>query len=185
MKTNSKKSISQEKQAEKEKEIKGKMNKQIQANILIAIGLMIYFLLLSTLYQTIGQIKVLEIIEILSIVFLFVAIFVIEKAYKKDDGRLAIHSIEAIVIAAHTLSIRYVVTKYDFSFSLYITVSSYIFAIYYVFKSIVIYTRERRKILETFSDIPEITKKEEPKVKEAKKRNNKSKNDEGNRTAYQ
>ena len=41
MKTNSKKSISQEKQAEKEKEIKGKMNKQIQANILMAIGSMI------------------------------------------------------------------------------------------------------------------------------------------------
>ena len=133
VKANSKKSLSQEKQAKKEKEIKGNMNKKIQVNILIAIGLMLYFLLLSTLYQTIGQIKVLEIIEILSIVFLFIAIFIMERAYKKDDGRLAIFSIEAIIIAAHTLSIGYVVTKYDFSFSLYITVSSYLFAIYYVF----------------------------------------------------
>ena len=158
----------------KEKEFKGKMNKQIQSNILIAIALMIYFLILSTTYQILGQMTVLSATKILAIVLLLLGIFVMERAYKKDDGKLAIHSIEVLFIAAHTLSIRYVVAKYDFSFPLYITVSSYIFAIYFVFKSIIIYTKQRKEYLESFSDIPEITKKEEPIVKEAKKRNNKN-----------
>ena len=158
----------------KEKEFKGKMNKQIQSNILIAIALMIYFLILSTTYQILGQMTVLSATKILAIALLLLGIFVMERAYKKDDGKLAIHSIEVLVIAAHTLSIRYVVAKYDFSFPLYITVSSYIFAIYFVFKSIIIYTKQRKEYLESFSDIPEITKKEEPIVKEAKKRNNKN-----------
>lgn len=158
----------------KEKEFKGKMNKQIQSNILIAIALMIYFLILSTTYQILGQMTVLSATKILAIVLLLLGIFVMERAYKKDDGKLAIHSIEVLLIAAHTLSIRYVVAKYDFSFPLYITVSSYIFAIYFVFKSIIIYTKQRKEYLESFSDIPEITKKEEPIVKEAKKRNNKN-----------
>lgn len=158
----------------KEKEFKGKMNKQIQSNILIAIALMIYFLILSTTYQILGQMTVLSATKILAIVLLLLGIFVMERAYKKDDGKLAIHSIEVLVIAAHTLSIRYVVAKYNFSFPLYITVSSYIFAIYFVFKSIIIYTKQRKEYLESFSDIPEITKKEEPIVKEAKKRNNKN-----------
>lgn len=158
----------------KEKEFKGKMNKQIQSNILIAIALMIYFLILSTTYQILGQMTVLSATKILAIALLLLGIFVMERAYKKDDGKLAIHSIEVLVIAAHTLSIRYVVAKYNFSFPLYITVSSYIFAIYFVFKSIIIYTKQRKEYLESFSDIPEITKKEEPIVKEAKKRNNKN-----------
>ena len=158
----------------KEKEFKGKMNKQIQSNILIAIALMIYFLILSTTYQILGQMTVLSATKVLAIVLLLLGIFVMERAYKKDDGKLAIHSIEVLVIAAHTLSIRYVVAKYNFSFPLYITVSSYIFAIYFVFKSIIIYTKQRKEYLESFSDIPEITKKEEPIVKEAKKRNNKN-----------
>ena len=158
----------------KEKEFKGKMNKQIQSNILIAIALMIYFLILSTTYQILGQMTVLSATKILAIVLLLLGIFVMERAYKKDDGKLAIHSIEVLLIAAHTLSIRYVVAKYNFSFPLYITVSSYIFAIYFVFKSIIIYTKQRKEYLESFSDIPEITKKEEPIVKEAKKRNNKN-----------
>lgn len=170
MEKNIKKIKEKEKQSNKQREIRSITNKRIQSNIIVAIILMLYFLVLSLTYQNLGETIVLQALEVLSMIYLFIGIFVMEKAYKKDNGELAIYSIEILVIAAHTLSIQYVVTKYDFSLPLYVTVSSYIFAIYYVFKSIIIYTKQRRKYLDTFSDIPEITKKEKPSVKEAKKR---------------
>lgn len=171
MEKNIKKIKEKEKQSNKQREIRSITNKRIQSNIIIAIILMLYFLVLSLTYQNLGEVIVLQALEVLSMIYLFIGIFVMERAYKKDSGELGIYSIEILVIAAHTLSIQYVVTKYDFSLPLYVTVSSYIFAIYYVFKSIIIYTKQRRKYLDTFSDIPEITKKERPSVKEAKKRN--------------
>ena len=171
MEKNIKKIKEKEKQSNKQREIRSITNKRIQSNIIVAIILMLYFLVLSLTYQNLGEVIVLQALEVLSMIYLFIGIFVMERAYKKDSGELGIYSIEILVIAAHTLSIQYVVTKYDFSLPLYVTVSSYIFAIYYVFKSIIIYTKQRRKYLDTFSDIPEITKKEKPSVKEAKKRN--------------
>lgn len=171
MEKNIKKIKEKEKQSNKQREIRSITNKRIQSNIIVAIILMLYFLVLSLTYQNLGEVIVLQALEVLSMIYLFIGIFVMERAYKKDSGELGIYSIEILVIAAHTLSIQYVVTKYDFSLPLYVTVSSYIFAIYYVFKSIIIYTKQRRKYLDTFSDIPEITKKERPSVKEAKKRN--------------
>lgn len=171
MEKNIKKIKEKEKQSNKQREIRSITNKRIQSNIIVAIILMLYFLVLSLTYQNLGEAIVLQALEVLSMIYLFIGIFVMERAYKKDSGELGIYSIEILVIAAHTLSIQYVVTKYDFSLPLYVTVSSYIFAIYYVFKSIIIYTKQRRKYLDTFSDIPEITKKERPSVKEAKKRN--------------
>ena len=171
MEKNIKKIKEKEKQSNKQREIRSITNKRIQSNIIVAIILMLYFLVLSLTYQNLGEVIVLQALEVLSMIYLFIGIFVMERAYKKDSDELGIYSIEILVIAAHTLSIQYVVTKYDFSLPLYVTVSSYIFAIYYVFKSIIIYTKQRRKYLDTFSDIPEITKKEKPSVKEAKKRN--------------
>ena len=166
------------KQSIKQKEIKMKTNKRIQSNVLIAIILMIHFLAISVTYQKLGEELVLNALEIISMVILFIGIIVMERAYKKDNGELAIYSIEILIIAAHTLSIQYVVTKFDFSLPLYVTVSSYVFAIYYVFKSIIIYTKQRREYLDSFSDIPEITKKEKPIVKEAKKRTKTKDSDE-------
>ena len=63
--------------------------------------------------------------------------------------------------------------KYNFRF--YVLTFSYIFSTYYVLKCIIIYTKERRKYLESLSDISDLVKEDKPIVKEAKKRNNKSK----------
>ena len=58
---------------------------------------------------------------------------------------------------------------YEFDFRTYLLTSAFVFAIYYILKSIIIYTRARIKYLKTLSDISEIVK-DEPVVKEAKKR---------------
>ena len=72
-------------------------------------------------------------------------------------------------LAAHTLSIVHVVEFQKFNFAIYILVSSYIFSIYYLFKSLFIYTKEKRDYLNSLSDIKEIVANE-PIKKEATKR---------------
>ena len=81
-----------------------------------------------------------------------------------------ITAIELIVISMYSLSILHIIRKYNFEFKLYLTASSYICAIYYVLKSIIIYTQSKRKILLEASDVKEIVKKEEPVKKEATKK---------------
>ena len=93
-----------------------------------------------------------------------------EKAYKKDKASVAIGGIECICFAFHTLSIMHITQLYKYDFKIYVLVSSYIISIYYVLKSIIIYTKGIKKYLDTFSDVSEIVKKEEPLKKEAKRR---------------
>ena len=68
---------------------------------------------------------------------------------------------------------RNVVEVSAIDFNVYIVTSSYLFSIYFVFKSMIIYTIEKRKYLKSLSDIKQIVINE-PIKKEAKK-NNKNK----------
>ena len=75
------------------------------------------------------------------------------------------------MLAIHTLTIRIVVNKIKIDFDKYVLYSTYTFAIYYVLKSMIIYTIEKKKYLDSLSDIHEIVNNE-PVKKEAKKRKN-------------
>lgn len=155
---------------EKDNNIQNNANKELFINISIAIAIMIYFIFVNLGYTNIAT-NILEVdLKTFALLFLGIAIFIFEKAYRKDDGKLAIYGIEALVLASYTLSIMHVVTICNFYFKYYILTSSYIFAIYYVLKDIVIYTKERQNYLNSLSDIAEIVKKDEPNKKEAKKR---------------
>ena len=120
----------------------------------------------------------------------FVAIYIIEKAYKEDDGVKAIDGIEVLVLATAVLSLEYITNRFKFQFNSYSSTVSYIFAIYFVLKSIVIYTKGRKEVEKSLSDIEEIVKKEEPIKKEATKKRkekveeieNKEKNKQENKT---
>ena len=154
------------------KEISQEIIKKIFINILTAVGIMLYFIILNMAYSAIKQERLVNDIEVFSGIFLIIGIVILEIAYKKDNGNIAITGIEFLIISLHSLSIMHMITLFKYDFRLYLLVSSYIFAIYYVLKSIIIYTKERKDYLESLSDIPEIVKKDEPIKKEAKKRNN-------------
>ena len=89
-------------------------------------------------------------------IFLFISIYIIEKAYKKDDGNLAIQGIEVLVLSTYTLTSEHITNKFDFDFKKYSLVASYIFAIYFILKSIVVYTKGRKEVAQNLSDIREI-----------------------------
>ena len=148
------------------------IRKKIFSNILMAIGIMVYFIVINFAYIRLDEKKLINGLKLVSILILFLSIIIFEIAYHKDSGKIAINGIEMLMLAIHTLTIWNVVNKIDISFQTYILFSTYAFAIYYVLKSMLIYTREKRKYVKGLSDIHEIVSKD-PIKKEAKKRKNK------------
>ena len=147
--------------------------KTIFFNILKAIALILYFFAINIALKYIEEKVIYEYIKIFSIVYLLFGIIYLEKAYKNDSTKSVVFAIELFIISAHTLSIEYVISKFKFELQIYLLCSSYIFAIYYVLKSIIIYTKAKAKYMKSFSDVPEIVKNEKPIVKEAKKKEEK------------
>ena len=155
------------------KEIKNEANKEIFSNIIIAIILLAYFFIIQITCSRFMQNDIFEYLEIPATIFFLLGLFFFERSYKKDSGKIFLRGLEFVVISGHTLSIEYVVTKYNFDIQLYLTVSSYVFAIYYVLKSIIIYTKMRKEYLKSLSDISDIVREDKPLKKEAiKKKNN-------------
>ena len=164
------------------KEISKEILKKIFINVLKAIGIIIYFMILNILYTKIQQNSLMKIIEIFSGLFLLGGLIQLEVAYKKDSGEIAITAIELLCLSLHTLTIMHIVTILKYDFRIYILASSYLISIYYILKSNVIYTKEKRKYLTSLSDISDIVKKDEPIKKEAKKRVHKSEEKQKNKT---
>ena len=144
---------------------------KIFKNLLSAIGVMLYFIVLNFAYTRMDLQRLVQDIEVFAGVFLVLGIGLLEKAYKTDKGEFALNGIELMALSLHSLSIMHVITLFKYDFRLYLLTSSYIISIYYVFKSIVIYTKDRKEYLKELSDISEIVKEDEPVKKEAKKRN--------------
>ena len=142
--------------------------KKIWVNISIAAILMLYFIIVNILYNKLNHESLILTLKTLSVIIMAISIIIFEIAYKKDDGIIAITGIEILITAFHTLSILHVVQVSAFDFRIYILTSSYLFAIYFVLKSMIIYTMEKRKYLKSLSDIKNIVKNE-PTRKDAKR----------------
>ncbi len=164
------------------KEISQEILKKIFINLVKAIGITVYFMILNILYTKIQQDSLIKIIETFSGLFLLGGLIQLEIAYKKDSGEIAITAIELLCLSLHTLTIMHIVTVLKYDFRVYLLTSSYLISIYYILKSIVIYTKEKRKYLTSLSDISDIVKKEEPVKKEAKKRVHKLEEKQKNKT---
>ena len=160
------------------KEINEKHMKKIYLNVLKAIIIMLYFFVLNVAYSNVSAGYLEKGIEICTMIFLFVAIFIFEVAYKKDNDDLAIQGIEILILATYTLTSQHITKKFEFNFKSYSLVASYIFAIYFILKCIVIYTKGRKEMAEDLSDIKEIVKKDEPVKKEATKKQHKKRENE-------
>ena len=144
--------------------------KTIFKNLVRAILVMLYFITLNFAYTRMNLERLIGDIEVFSGVFLVLGLLALEKSYKEEKGSTAITAIELMALSMHSLSIMHVITMMKYDFRTYLLTSSYIIAIYYVFKAIVIYTMQKRKELKELSDISEIVKEDEPIKKEAKKR---------------
>ena len=152
----------------KEQELKNR--KKIFFNLLIAIFVMIYLVGINLIYGQVQDDGIIKVLKISTIIFLIIGLLLIEISNKKGKASYLVSAVEALVFSAHNLTTMHTIKLYDFDFKAYIITSSYIFSIYYVLKTIIIYTKGRRDYLKSLSDISDIVKKEEPLKKEATKK---------------
>ena len=139
-------------------ERKNKINKSIFHNIAISNVIMLYFIFIVLGYQTITPDKFIIDLQVFSVITMGISIIVFEKAYKKDSTEYAIHGIESLFLSIVTLISIYVFSKYREKFADIMIIVCYLFAIYYVAKSIIIYLKMKTKALERTSDIRKIVK---------------------------
>ena len=177
-KKNEQKNIQQKKDNENEdnkvsKKVPKEIKKRILKNISVAIIVVAYFLVLILAHQNMRLERLAGDIEIFAIAYLVSGLIVLEKAYKKDNGKWAITSIELLVLAFHTLSINHMINILKCDFNKYLLISSGVFSIYFILKAIVIYTKDRKEYLDSLSDISEIVNEDKPIIKEATKKSKK------------
>ena len=127
------------------KEALGTVIKPVFNNIVVAIIVMLYFIFLILGFYNIEN-SVYEVdLKVFAMCILFIAIMLLEKAYRDDNGKIAAFGIEAIVISIITLGLIYVNLMFSSSYIITVLIASYILAIYYVAKSIVLYQRGKNK----------------------------------------
>ena len=148
------------------KEVKESLRKEIFTNIIICTCLVAYFLFLFL--GSVDKTKAVRVIDlkIFSIIYLAASIILFETAYKKDNGKIAIHGIEILLVAIMTLFLPYIIFELDSKYQkIYYFVGEYI-AAYYVIKCICIAIIRKRKYSKDVSDIKEIIKKEKRIIKD-------------------
>lgn len=141
-------------------DIKGKIRKEIFVNIVIAAALVVYFTFL--ILGSVGTIKNVRSMDfnIFSIIILGVSIYLFEISYRKDNGKLAMFGIEALVTAIFTLFLPYIIFELDeMHKKYYLMIGGYI-AVYYIIKCIYISFKIKKEHMKELSDIKDIVKKE-------------------------
>lgn len=147
------------KQTKLSKDEKKKINRKIFQNIVMAIGIVVYFIFINLGFNNIEESTYLTDLKVFGAVAIGITIILFEKAYKKDSGELTIYGIEMLIIAICTLLTNYIY-KFHYSKYMYIITSiAMLFAVYYVGKSIVIYVKMKNKALKKASDIHKIVRK--------------------------
>ncbi len=144
-------------------EVKDKIKREVFTNIVVGSVIITYFIFI--VLGSVGSVKNVRIIDlnIFSFLFLGIAIFLFEIAYRKDDGKLAVYGIESLVVAIFTLFLPYIIFELDGAHKKYYLMSSIYIAVYYIVKSIYISTKTKSKYMNNISDVKEIVKKEKTK----------------------
>lgn len=142
------------------KEEKEKIYKRIFQDILVALGIVVYYIFLNLGYINIEESIFLTDLKVFSISILLISIVFFEYSYKKDNGKTAIYGIEILVLAITTLASIYILDIWKEEFSIFIAIFSGVFCIYYFIKTYYIYKKMKKDYYKSLSDIKEIIKKE-------------------------
>ena len=133
------------------------MLQKLFQNIGLAIMVLVYFNFIVLGFINIQSNVFLTDIKVFSMAMLIIAIGVFEFAYKKESGRYAIHGIEILILAFVTMALLYINLMWQDKFIPIAVFISYVFCIYYVVKSIIIYCKIKKKY--TASEIKKMIKK--------------------------
>lgn len=143
------------------KEQREKIYNKIFKEFGIAILIFIYFFFLNLGYIRIESNLFKNDLYTFAGILVISSILLFESAYRKDNGEIALHGVELLVLATITLFMPYIYfyrgSKFKF---LYSTLPIYI-SIYYLIKGFIIYKIEVKKYRDSLSDVKEILNDEE------------------------
>ncbi len=148
---------------EENKKISIKFSKKIKIlvfiNIIIALVLAIYFFLMNLSLIQVDMKLNLKIYNIASIIISVLSVVLLEISYKKENGYIFLHGIEAFVVSIVTL---YIINVYMVNINLYnniILVIPLVIGAYYIIKALTIYIKMKKEDLKQKNDISEIVKR--------------------------
>ena len=144
--------------------------RDIATNIVYLILIIIYFITFNTQGSLLTTEVLIQYTNISSLVFLLIGVMLIEMGFRKEKCKILINGLEFLVLAIFTLLIKHMPKVLGYTLLDYTKIVTYSFAIYYILKSGVMYTKMKQDQLKSLSDIKEIVK-DEP-IKKATKRKN-------------
>ena len=128
-------------------------------NALIGLAVIVYFGFLILGFFNIDRNFYQIDLKVFALSILFLAIIVLEKAYKQDSGRIAIMGIELIIIATISLGLIFVHLMFSANYVFIVSIIVAVIFVYYIIKSIIMYFRERKKYF--VNDMKEMINTEE------------------------
>lgn len=126
------------------KEEQYKLNSIVFQNLCTIIVIMIYFIFLVLGFINIEIPILITDLKVFSLSILALAIILFEIAYKKDSGKYCITGIEMLILALVTVALMYISIMYSEKYVYIVSAISFIFAIYYIGKAIVLYCKTKK-----------------------------------------
>lgn len=144
---------------EEKNEVKpGNILTTIFENLITLICIVLHYILIIFTFNRLDENMFMNITKFFSLGVLIITIIIFEISYKKDSGKGALYGIEALMIAINTLIINNMMKRFNISFQNYLIISMSVFLIYYIFKIVILYTQDRKRYLNSLSDIRDIVK---------------------------
>lgn len=126
-------------------EVQKKMNNEVFKNVILAIAVVIFLNFIILGFINIETSIFIVDLKVFAVSILAVAIGVFEYAYKKNSGKIAIFGIESLVLAFCMLAFIYIDIMYNSKFVIIAILLTYVIAIYYTTKSIIIYQKIKKQ----------------------------------------
>lgn len=143
------------------KEEEKKLSSVVFENLCVAITFMLYLFFIILGFINIKADVYIVDLKVFSCILLAIAILLFERAYKKDSGKLCAFAIETLFLSIATMGLLYVNIEINNIFLPIAATISLLFAIYYVAKSIYLYTNMKKKyFVDNMKDIMQKEEKE-------------------------
>ena len=136
-----------------------KLSSVVFENLCVAIAIMVYLVFMILGFMNIKEEVYNVDLKVFSFIILVIAILLFERAYKKDSGKLCAFGIDTLFLAIATMGLLYVNIEIQNIFLPIAASISMLFAIYYVAKSIYLYSKMKKKYF--VDNMKDIIQKEE------------------------
>ena len=146
------------KQRQLPNEIKEKLNNITFKNLLISIAIMIYLIAINLLFINKETEFFTNCTKATAFILMLLDLVFFEIAYRKDNGVLAIHAIELLLVCLFALAIPYIFIYTNPIVRKTVMISPIYCSIYYLGKAIVIHIIEKNRYINNLSDVNEILK---------------------------